>query len=487
MIPYTIPDLYTIPAFLKYSCQDTGNALAFQYRSGEDAIADISREQFYEECFRAAAVLKKLPEEKVAIYGDNCYFWIAAFFALCVSGKTAVLLDRGAAPAENAQMLETAQCSFVLHTDAFTSLAQQVQQLSGAELLSLNTLFAEAQAASPMEPDADISKNTLAAILFTSGTTGKRKAVPLTHGNIITDVVNVARYVEGQGKVIATLPLHHCFGIFVTILLPLIKGCTIFINDSLRRLPLDIKYCQTYLLPTVPAISEMLARVARADKDPARLRAFLGSNFRCICSGGGPISKRTRDLYEGIGVHIIDGYGITECASLVAFNTDSALYGESLGKAIGCCEIRLSDEGEILVRGENVMSGYYNAPEENEKAFLDGWFRTGDLGEFGPNGELTITGRLKKLIILSNGENIPSEPLEALLYQLPYVREALVYGLDDHITAEIFPEPEAGDIADRFKADVDAINRTLPLDRCITSLRIRTTEFPKTSSGKIRL
>lgn len=490
MYPRTNPNIthiHTLSGLLEHICKDIGSCPAFEYRTGEDDITAVSREQFYDDCRRSAAVLNRIPEAKIAIYGDNCYFWIAAFFGLCVSGKTAVLLDRAASPAENAQMLATAQCRFVLHTEAFAPAARQLQAESGAELLSLEALFAEARETAPMQPDAGITKDTLAAILFTSGTTGRRKAVPLTHGNIAADVTCDAAAVPGWGRVVATLPLHHCFGLIVGVMLPLAKGCTVFINDSLRRLPFDLKYCQSSILPTVPAISEMLIKVTHADKDPARLRALLGPEFRYIASGGGPISKRVRDFYEGMGVHIVDGYGITECASLVAFNTDAALYGESLGKAIGCCEIRLSEEGEILVRGENVMSGYYNAPEENEKAFLDGWFRTGDLGEFGPNGELTITGRLKKLIILANGENIPSEPLEALISQLPYVAEVLVYSLNDQITAEIFPDPESGDVSAQFKADIEQINRTLPLDRCITSLRIRTTEFPKTSSGKIKL
>jgi len=133
------------------------------------------------------------------------------------------------------------------------------------------------------------------------------------------------------------------------------------------------------------------------------------------------------------------------------------------------------------------MKGYYNAPEETEKAFVDGWFRTGDLGRIGEHGELYLTGRIKKLIILSNGDNIPAEPIEELLYKLPYVKEALVRGINDVITAEVYFYPEAGDVSEMFSADVEKINRMLPLKACIMKTVIRDTEFPKTASNKIKI
>lgn len=158
----------------------------------------------------------------------------------------------------------------------------------------------------------------------------------------------------------------------------------------------------------------------------------------------------------------------------------------SVGLPLCCNEVKISDDGEVLVKGENVMVGYYHNEEENQKVFVEGWFRTGDLGRIDGYGALHITGRIKNLIILSNGENIPAESIESQVYTIPYVKEVVAYGKDDVIVAEVFLDEEVADAKERIHVDIHAINQRLPIVKNIGKVVIRDTEFPKTTTKKIK-
>ena len=476
----------TMDVMLDYINERCHEEDAFCYREG-DGFATVSRPKFREDCLKAAAYFKDLPVERVAILGENNYIYVVATFGLACAGKVAVLMDRGAAPEEFVQMLQTTRCPMMLYTDLYGKAGEKFGASGMCRTLSFNDFYATI---SELEPCEDLKPNDpddVAMIFFTSSTTGNRKAVPLTHGNISADLFNASKRIAGGGKIISALPYFHCFGYIVSLLIPLVNGCTVFINDTLTNLPRDFKYCQTMLMPAVPGIIEMLAKVTRGKKNPEALKALLGPNFKMFISGGGALNKDVRRLYESIGVEMWEGYGITECASVVTFNNEPATYGYSLATAIDGCEIKIAEDGEILVRGDNVATCYDNAPEETAKAFTDGWFHTGDLGEIDEKGQLHIIGRIKKLIILSNGENIPAEPLEELVYQLPYVQDALVHEVDGAIAAEVYFYKEAGDQTEQFKQDMETINQSLPVNRRMTKLIVRQEEFAKTSSGKIKI
>ena len=182
----------------------------------------------------------------------------------------------------------------------------------------------------------------------------------------------------------------------------------------------------------------------------------------------------------------MNGYGITECAPIVAVNRNKFNVLGSVGLPLCCNEVKIADDGEILVKGDNVMLGYYHNEEETKKVFSDGWFKTGDIGCIDKYGALHITGRIKNLIILANGENIPAESIEEQIYTIPYVKEVICYGKNNVIVAEVYLDEEVADAKERINDDIQIANQRLPQIQNIGKVVVRDTEFPKTTTKKIK-
>lgn len=217
------------------------------------------------------------------------------------------------------------------------------------------------------------------------------------------------------------------------------------------------------------------------------VRSAFGGDLEYIICGGAPLQKKYVQAFRSLGIEVLNGYGITECSPVVATNRNFYHRDGSVGQILKECKVRIQS-GEIQVQGENVMLGYYHDEKTTAEAFEDGWFRTGDLGYVDGRGFLYITGRKKNLIILSNGENISPEELEELLLEHELVQEVLVYAEDGAITAEVFPDSEvcSADVQKRLQEAMDTCNRSLPMYKRIQRLKIRQTEFSKTTTQKIK-
>ena len=317
------------------------------------------------------------------------------------------------------------------------------------------------------------------------------------------------------GSSLLVLPLHHTFGLVASVFAVMYYGHSIYINKSLKKLHDDFKKCKPQHLFAVPLIVETLykniwATAKKQGKDKALkilikisdallkckidLRKVLfksvisafGGNIDLIVSGGAPIDVKYINAFKSFGITVLNGYGITECGPIVAVNRNKFNVVGSVGLPLCCYEVKIDDNGEALVKGDNVMLGYYHNEAENEKVFVDGWFRTGDFGRIDEHGALHITGRIKNLIILGNGENIPAESIEQEIYTIPYVKECIAYGKDNVIVAEVYLDEEIADARDRINYDIQTVNQRLPQIRNIGKVIIRDTEFPKTTTKKIK-
>ncbi|MBT4649533.1 long-chain fatty acid--CoA ligase, partial [bacterium] len=342
-----------------------------------------------------------------------------------------------------------------------------------------------------------IKEDDLHTIIYTSGTTGDPKGVMLSHKNIVADVEAAKRSVKitELDKFFSFLPLSHAFERTAGYYAAIFSGSSIYFAQSSKTIIEDIKKAKPTILPSVPRIFEKvydkifdkvvsgnklkkkmfyhLLNLARSAKKNNlkfvekiqlslldkiifnKIRAILGGHLRMAISGGASLNPNIAKFFENLGIQIIEGYGLTETSPIVAVNQlDNYKFG-TVGKALDCNKVKIAENKEIIVSGDNVMMGYYDNPEATKEGIKDGWFYTGDLGFIDEDGFLTIIGRAKDIIVLSTGKNIFPEPIENALNESKYINQSFVYGDNDkNLSVLIVPDFEELAIWSR-KNDVD--------------------------------
>lgn len=521
---YTHKDVSTIKGFLKY-CTDTyGSKTAFMYADRKTEVS-VSFSQFREsvEALGTYLYANGYRNRHIAVFGENSYEWIMMHFAVTCGGNIVIPIDKELNADSIAELLQDSDSEVLVYSITYADIAEQLKDklpdiayINMKEIASLVEKGKELVANGYTDYlDIAVEKDNLASIVYTSGTTGRSKGVMLTHRNFMTNLYAASCYASLSGPSILLLPLHHTFGLVAGLYSVMYYGYPLYINKSLKKLLSDFQTAKPQSTFAVPLIVETLHRniwhtAKKQGKDKALkllirisntlrkckidLRKTLfksvisafGGNLDLIICGGAPLNPELVTAFDSLGITLLNGYGITECSPIVAVNRNKFNVVGSVGLPLICNEVKISEDGEVLVRGENVMVGYYRNDAENEKVFADGWFRTGDLGKIDDYGALHITGRIKNLIILSNGENISAESIEERVYSIPYVKEAVAYGENDVIVVEVFLDDEIPDAKERIDADIRGINQGLPLVKNIGKVIIRDTEFPKTTTKKIK-
>ena len=381
--------------------------------------------------------------------------------------------------------------------------------------------------------DYKIDVNKLASIVFTSGTTGKGKGVMLSQANIGLDMTLGMYNFDITRKTLHVLPPHHTFGSTVNYVGHLSQGCEVYISSGLKYVSDEIREQQPTHLILVPAFLEVMNRkiwtTARKTGKEGLLKAMMkvsdclrkvgidlrkklfgsvlaafGGKLELVICGGAKLDEEIIKTFDSLGITILNGYGITECAPLISANRNKYRKPGSVGTPILACRVKIDNpdengEGEICVKGPNVMLGYYNNPEATAEVFdKDGYFHTGDYGRLDEEGWIYITGRKKNLIILSNGKNVYPEEIEADLQKVEGVNEVVVYAGEskvqkDKITivAEIFPDADL--LADKgitdpqayFEEQVKILNAKMPSYKAVKRVKLRDVEFQKNTSRKI--
>lgn len=491
------------------NASDKPEQAAFRYqRDGE--IVDVSYAQFKRDIEVFAAYLRKQGycRAKIAVLGENSYEWILTYFAVVLSNNIIVPIDKELSDEDISQLLPFAGVECLVHSVTYSDTAQKLAKNDKVKtILSMNTL-----------PDIlaggdtarlQIDETEMCAIIFTSGTTGKPKGVMLSQKALMTDAVGACQNVFIEGPSMLTLPLHHTFAFTAGVLAMLVYNVPIYISRSLRTFTADMKrfrpqnmflvplYVETMyktiwkiakeqgkerLLKRMVFISNFLRRIG-IDVRRKLFKSILdnfGGNLTLLVSGGAAIRQEYIDGMADIGILVLNGYGITECAPVVAVNRNRYFRPDSIGLALPCNKVNVVD-GEICVRGENVMLGYYKDEASTEQVMTDGWFHTGDLGYIDEDEFIYITGRKKNLIILNNGENVSPEELETRLLEIPNVLEAVVSAQEGVITAEIYAEQTEG-----IQENIMALNKSLPPYKHIQRVKFRDCEFEKTTTKKIK-
>lgn len=496
-----------------------------------------------------------LRNKRIAIVGETSPEWVASYVAAIASGNVAIPLDRELDFNEMLGFLEFAEADAVIYSGTFNEKFAEVIGThktvklfipmspadgaeNGTDVIGLDSLLSRGKAELENGYKLPVTEqDRMAVMLFTSGTTGTSKCVMLSERNVIA-AVNGAGLTSDfypDDTIVSTLPLHHTYEL-CCMLAALGYGMSVGINDSLKHLLKNYKEFKPTGLVLVPlivntfykriwdeakktgrdkkltaamAMSEMLRKVGI---DPRRklfgdvLAPFGGRLSKIVC-GGAALNPDIAECLEEIGINVYEGYGITECSPLISVNPYYAPKRGSVGPAVDCCRVRIDaerindngfEEGEIQVRGDNVMLGYYKNPEATAEAFtFDGWFRTGDIGYMDRDGYIYITGRKKFVIVLENGKNVFPEEIEDKLVELPRVTEGIVVGRSkgDNVvlTAIIYPDLSKfpanatdDEIVKALHEDIATMNRGLVSYKQIKAIELRRTEFEKTTSRKIK-
>ncbi len=410
--------------------------------------------------------------DRVALYLENSPEWFEIYHGIVGIGAVAVPVDAKLRDQEVEHILHDCGVSIVFCSVRFTFIEYQrigvraivaldgesgdPPKAKGIVFHNYEELWEEVSAVA-MSGDCAFNRRAPedrfpASLIYTSGTTGRPKGAVLTHRNFVSNVESVAKAIDihKTDNFMLILPLHHSFAFTTMLVLPVYAQCQVSLVENLKTIKANMQDVSPTVLLAVPLLLEkMLARIMAGIKSNKaanlmfrcglahvvgrKIKKGLGGSLRVIVSGGAPISPATLSAWNKLGFNITEGYGITETAPVLTFNPPEASRVGTVGVPISGVEIKISEPdstgvGEIIARGENVMQGYYNNPEETSKVLRNGWYYTGDLGYFDEAGYLVISGRKKSLIVNREGKNIYPEELELQAMKSDFVLECLAIG-----------------------------------------------------------
>lgn len=519
-------EVKTIQELLDWSGYTYASNDAYRFFEGNTICAKTYKELLQDVQF-AGRYLKKnfASASHIAVIGPTSYQWIVAWLSIVTTGLVAVPLDRLLQSGEILKLLRQADVSTLIFDNEQHLVAEAVHA-SCPEITCIcmtepfygqdsfvAQLLIQRNLGEPSWFEA-VDSDTIAEIVFTSGTTGNYKGCVLTHKNLAWNAMNGSTYaaLTPKDKTMSILPIHHTLEVTAGMLTPFCSGVTVCINDSLRHIQRNLNIFHPECMIAVPMVVEMLNKniwiTAKKTKQEQKLQFALklskclqklhihierqlfasvldklGGNLRLLVVGGAYLEPKLVENFSAMGITIVQGYGVTECGPVVACNTDRKWKADSVGQTVTGCKTKIVD-GEIWVSGPIVMQGYYNDPQANRDAFEGEWYKTGDLGYMDKNGYLYLTGRKKNLIILSNGENVSPEELEQKLTEIPEICEVIVRAEKNTLAAEIYSEPGAD--TNVIAQKIEDVNRTLPEYKNIRKVIFRDTPFPKTTTQKMQ-
>ena len=539
---------------VNYAADKYGDRTAYKEIDDNREIIEYSFNQLKSdtEALGVKLAAEGMQGKHIALIGPSSYSYVVSYLATVNWVGVIVPIDRELTNDDIVNLLQKSDAEGILFADSYASaipyflehcprisLAVNISSKSEnlpysflQELIDSGQKLISQGRTECLNTELDVDK--LSTILFTSGTTGANKGVMLCHRNLTACVfASMSLFVLPETS-FSVLPINHSYEFNVHVLGSIYGGAALCFNSSLKHVKDDLKLYKPYMSLMVPMIVESLytniwkeaeknglaghlklgifvSKVLRKIGIDLRKKFFypiynnIGGNLMTIVSGGAPLNPELVKGFDDIGIHVYNGYGITECSPLISSNSPLYNLPGSVGVIVPGCEVRISDKqpngiGEIEVRGDNVMLGYYKDEEATGKSFTeDGWFKSGDLGYLNKKGILYITGRVKNLIILANGKNVHPEELEEhLVRRISYIREVVVYaevnekGEESTISAMAFLDEgftnEVGMDKARqiFLNDIYSQNKHLASYKRISQATLRDTEFEKTTTKKIK-
>ena len=435
-----------------------------------------------------ALMSRGLKGKRIAVIGENSYYWAISYLAVTCGLGVVVPLDKELSAQELEQLVVESEASCVLLSPKYRTVFQDMldrnvgsleflvdvrAEISTDKTYALSDILREGESLLSLGDrnylDSEIDPEALGVLLFTSGTTGVAKGVMLSHRNLCSEIMLAPLLIEYTQDDIffSVLPLHHTYECTCAFLVSIYRGSSIGYCEGLKYIQKNLQELKPTIFCGVPLIfdnlynaimkavrkqgkEKLVNRVLKANRITdkvglslsrillTKVRNVFGGRMRLLVSGGAPIRPEIMQFFNNLGFIMIQGYGLTECAPLAAaIPTEKKYYNyKSVGRLLDQLEVKVIDKdkegvGEICIKGPNVMIGYYNNPEETAKSLQDGWFHTGDLGYVDRNKYIYITGRKKNVIITANGKNVYPEELENYLDESLFILESMVWAKND--------------------------------------------------------
>lgn len=465
---------------------------------------------------RRGLLAEDFSDEHIVVIGGSSKDWVETYLGIVTGPNTAIPLDAAMPEDELFELINRSDASGIfldkLHSDWVSvdpdsgnirlldmcPAIRKIWMMDGTEcgegVESLSELMEKGRVS---DKDRQPSPDDTIMIIYTSGTTGVSKGVMLSQSNLAENVEPLVLK-KGVGvTMLNVLPIHHAFCLVMDWLRGFANASTICINDSLMHMVRNMSVFKPVSTLMVPLMIETIyKRVRSMSKDHTNEEIYekvFGGSLKRIYSGGAHLDPFYVERFGELGIDIYEGYGMSECSPVISANTEGAFKPGSVGKPLKNVELKFED-GEILVKGTSVMQRYYKMPDETSEALKDGWLHTGDRGYLDEDGFLYINGRIKNLIILSNGENISPEEIENKLALEPLVGEVIIEGKDHGLVAHIYPDKDVvgalglGDEQVRagLQKAIDKYNESRPSYYQIVGLNVRKYPFIKSSTKKIK-
>lgn len=556
---YEVRDLSNIKQLVNDSCRIYADRTAYLVkRPGSEEYQKIKYSKVKEDvdALGTALINLGLKGKRIAVIGENRYEWAISYLAVVTGVGIVVPLDRQLPEKELENCIKRSEVSAIMYSskleDSINKLFTNFENVEkyicfddisdNGNFMSLSKVIKYGKKL--MEEgnrdfiDAAINEEEMSEMLFTSGTTSEPKIVMLSHKNICFNIHEQCKMLEivPDDVFLSVLPIHHTYECTCGFLTPLYRGASVAYCEGLRHIQKNMQQAKVTVFLGVPLIFETLYRkiwegigkqgktnlvkrmikITNAlDKVGIHLKKKifkeiheqLGGNIKVLIVGAAAMTPEVSKGFRDLGILTVQGYGLSECAPIVALNRDVDYKDDAAGLPLPNEEVKIDNPneegvGEIIVKGDHVMLGYYKNDEENKKALKDGWFYTGDLGFIDEDGFIHITGRKKNVIITKNGKNIYPEEIETMLLRNDYIKECMVYGKKDKddvkLAAEIVLDNDF--IEEKYKdnpktkeelkkivwEEVKKINQELVSYKHVKEINIRDTEFKKTTTMKIK-
>jgi len=560
---YKPREVSSIKELVKNSSRKYGNAPAFKFKDREGRVVTKTYKQLERDvdCLGTALISLGLKGERIAVIGENRYEWSVCYFAVVNGTGIVVPMDKHLPGIEVENLIHRGKVKAIFYSPAYHDMMMEIANRNnmvkyficmenlesinntGEKFYSMPHLIKKGgellESGDKSFVDAQIDINEMSVLLFTSGTTSMSKGVMLSHYNIASNVTALTTVIRTQPNdvYLSLLPLHHTFENTVGLMFMVHSGICIAYSDGIKHVAKNLKEYKVTLLVAVPAILEaMYRRLQDGIRKSGREKTFkmlvniseflrrigidlrkkffrsvlkeFGPNLRLSVSGAAPLDPEVIAGFDKIGLKLLQGYGMTETSPIITANNDFVNKPGTVGHPLAGIEVAIDSPdddgiGEIVTRGTNVMLGYYEDPDATKDAIdQDGWFHTGDLGIIDEKGFLKITGRLKTMIVFTNGKKAFPEEYEVLLNSLEGVRESFVWGNkapdgDIQVCAKIVIDREKlnaakgrtlsrDEISEMFEKHIREINRTLPQYKIIRYFLLTEEDLIKTTTLKIK-